>query len=75
MPSCFPVVSEEGDELNFMSECYWLVDPLDGTKDFLAGNDEFTVNIALIFKSRPVLSVVYAPALGDIYAGIPSQCA
>ena len=75
IPSCLPIVSEEGDELNLMSDCYWLVDPLDGTKDFLAGNDEFTVNIALIFKSRPVLGVVYAPALGDMYAGIPSQCA
>ena len=47
---------------------YWLVDPLDGTKEFLAGTDEFTVNIALIHQKQPVLGVVHAPALGRTYA-------
>jgi 3'(2'), 5'-bisphosphate nucleotidase len=47
---------------------YWLVDPLDGTKEFIAGRDEFTVNIALIERGRPVLGVVGAPALGVMYA-------
>jgi 3'(2'), 5'-bisphosphate nucleotidase len=64
-----PVVSEECDDLHMDAQRYWLVDPLDGTKDFLAGNDEFTVNIALIEEQRPVLGVVYAPALDEIYVG------
>lgn len=46
---------------------YWLVDPLDGTKEFIKRNDEFTVNIALIENGRPVLGVVTAPALGIAY--------
>lgn len=67
--SGMPVVSEEGSDLFLEASCYWLVDPLDGTKDFLAGNGEFTVNIALVREQRPVLGVVYAPARGEIYAG------
>jgi 3'(2'), 5'-bisphosphate nucleotidase len=46
---------------------YWLVDPLDGTKEFLKGTNEFTVNIALLEAGRPVLGVVFAPALGLMY--------
>lgn len=56
--SQLPVVSEECDDLHMEAQRYWLVDPLDGTKDFLAGNDEFTVNIALIEQQRPVLGGV-----------------
>jgi 3'(2'), 5'-bisphosphate nucleotidase len=56
------VVSEEGDDLQLDATVYWLVDPLDGTKDFLARTDDFTVNIALVEDGRPVLGVVYAPA-------------
>jgi 3'(2'),5'-bisphosphate nucleotidase len=48
---------------------FFLVDPLDGTKEFISRNGEFTVNIALIEGGRPVLGVVYAPAIGAIYAG------
>jgi 3'(2'), 5'-bisphosphate nucleotidase len=48
---------------------YWLVDPLDGTKEFLKRNGEFTVNIALVDRGRAVLGVVLAPALGRIYYG------
>lgn len=48
---------------------FFLVDPLDGTKEFINRNGEFTVNVALIENGRPVLGVVYAPAIGDIYAG------
>jgi 3'(2'), 5'-bisphosphate nucleotidase len=48
---------------------FWLVDPLDGTKEFLSRNDEFTVNIALIDDGAPVLGVVVAPALGLLWAG------
>ena len=67
--SGIPVVSEEGNDLLMDARCYWLVDPLDGTKDFIAANDEFTVNIALIDEGQPVLGVVFAPALDEMYAG------
>jgi len=70
-----PVVSEESDQEIHQSVAglprFWLVDPLDGTKEFLKGTDEFTVNIALIEKGRPVLGVVHAPALGVTYYGSP----
>lgn len=48
---------------------FWLVDPIDGTKNFISGSPEYTVNIALIYQREPVLGVVYAPALGELYAG------
>ncbi len=48
---------------------YFVVDPLDGTKDFIAKNDEFTINIALIKNRKPVLGVVFAPALGELFYG------
>lgn len=63
------VVSEEGEDLHLKADRYWLVDPLDGTKDFLAGTGEFTVNIALIDHQQPVLGVVFAPALNCSYFG------
>ena len=63
------VVSEEAEDLHLTAERYWLVDPLDGTKDFLAGNGEFTVNIALVDQGRPVLGVVLAPAMNALYWG------
>lgn len=63
------VASEEGEDLHLAAERYWLVDPLDGTKDFLAGNGEFTVNIALVNQGRPVLGVVFAPAINALYWG------
>ena len=67
----FPILSEEGKEIPYEDrrhwEYFWLVDPLDGTKEFVKKNDEFTVNIALIHKDTPVLGVVYAPALDVCY--------
>jgi 3'(2'), 5'-bisphosphate nucleotidase len=67
----FPILSEEGDDIPYEDrknwEYFWLVDPLDGTKEFVKKNDEFTVNIALIHKDTPVLGVVYAPALDICY--------
>ncbi len=50
-------------------EYFWLVDPLDGTRDFIGGGDEFTVNIALIHNGRPIIGVIYAPAKGEMFAG------
>ncbi|WP_421982184.1 3'(2'),5'-bisphosphate nucleotidase CysQ [Roseibium sp.] len=67
-----PVVAEESVEagnLPAVGDVYFLVDPLDGTKEFLKKNGEFTVNIALIDKGVPVFGVVAAPALGEIYWG------
>ena len=68
-----PVVSEEeaskGLSPDVTGARFWLVDPLDGTKEFLSGNGEFTVNIALIEHGAPVLGVVVVPALGETYAG------
>ena len=67
-----PVLSEEGLIATATERAtwrrYWLVDPLDGTREFIARNGEFTVNIALIEDGRPVLGVVLAPALGLLYA-------
>ena len=69
----FPIVSEEafasGQYPDVAGGPFWLVDPLDGTKEFVKRNGEFTVNIALIDASRPVLGVVYAPAIGATYWG------
>ena len=69
-----PVVAEEDDELPAAGETgtrFWLVDPLDGTKEFLGRSDEFTINIALIESGIPVLGVVLAPALGRLFGGEP----
>jgi 3'(2'), 5'-bisphosphate nucleotidase len=74
----FPVVSEEsaeGTTLPAKSDCYYLVDPLDGTKEFIAGRDEYTVNIALLSEGFPVLGVITAPALGLIWRGIVGRSA
>ena len=69
----FPVLSEESVEIPFEErstwESFWLVDPLDGTKEFIRRSGEFTVNIALIESGRPVLGVVYVPASGVLYYG------
>ena len=46
---------------------YWLIDPLDGTKEFIKKNDEFTVNIALIENNKPILGVIFVPALSTLY--------
>ncbi len=66
-----PVLSEEGKDIDYAErknwKRLWLVDPLDGTKEFIKRNGEFTVNIALVEEGTPVLGVVYAPALGLIY--------
>lgn len=52
------------------AEFFWLVDPLDGTKEFISRNGEFTINIALIHRGHPVLGVVLAPALDRLFAGV-----
>ncbi|SMO55699.1 3'(2'),5'-bisphosphate nucleotidase [Balnearium lithotrophicum] len=71
--SDYPILSEEGKNISFKKrknwKYFWLVDPLDGTKEFIKRNDEFTVNIALIYKDQPILGIVYAPAKSIIYYG------
>ncbi len=75
--SDWPILSEESKAIPFSERSrwttYWLVDPLDGTKEFVKRNDEFTVNIALIHDHRPVLGVVYAPALDLMYYAAEGQ--
>ncbi|RZV98262.1 MAG: 3'(2'),5'-bisphosphate nucleotidase CysQ, partial [Rhodobacteraceae bacterium] len=66
-----PIVSEEfmaeGTAPDISGGNFWLVDPLDGTREFMKGNDEFTVNIGLIIDLQPVFGVLYAPALDTLF--------
>ncbi|MCK4875072.1 MAG: 3'(2'),5'-bisphosphate nucleotidase CysQ, partial [Sulfurimonas sp.] len=66
-----PLMSEENKQTDYEVrknwEYYWCIDPIDGTKEFIKKNDEFTVNIALVKKDTPVLGVVYAPAINEMY--------
>jgi 3'(2'), 5'-bisphosphate nucleotidase len=68
-----PVLSEEGRDIPYEERkgwsLFWLVDPLDGTKEFIKKNGEFTVNIALIENGLPVMGVIYAPAFKTLYYG------
>lgn len=68
-----PIISEESGLPSFEErgqwDQYWLIDPLDGTKEFVNRNDEFTVNIAFIESHRPVLGVVHVPVQGKTYIG------
>jgi len=67
-----PIMSEENKMIPYKIrqnwEYYWCIDPIDGTKEFIKGNGEFTINIALIYNSVPVLGVVYAPVLDAMYS-------
>ena len=69
--SSLPILSEEGSDIPYAKRKnwnrFWMVDPIDGTKEFIKRNGEFTVNIALIENQKPVIGVVYAPALKDLY--------
>ena len=68
------IISEENTNLDSVplknSHQFWLVDPLDGTKEFINRNGEFTINIALIEAGQPILGIVCAPALNILYAGL-----
>ncbi len=68
-----PVLSEEGDAIEYNKRSgwtqLWIVDPLDGTKEFVKRSGEFTVNIALVEEQRPIMGVVFAPYLGWLYWG------
>jgi len=68
-----PILSEEGRDIPYADRKdwnqFWVVDPLDGTKEFIKRNGEFTVNIALVQNNHPVLGVIYAPVLQTLYWG------
>ncbi len=71
-----PIVAEEAVAAGQVPQAaarFWLVDPLDGTKEFISRNGEFTVNIALVEDGAPVLGVVLAPAIGRLFAGSVGQ--
>jgi 3'(2'), 5'-bisphosphate nucleotidase len=71
-----PVIAEEEAAAGLVqtpTASYWLVDPLDGTREFAAGYDSFTVNIGLVRGGVPVLGVVGVPALGELFGGIVGQ--
>src|SRR5690606_17745197 len=68
-----PIISEENKQLDYSErknwdKC-WIVDPLDGTKEFIKRNGEFTVNIALIEKGKPVFGVIYVPVAMELFVG------
>jgi 3'(2'), 5'-bisphosphate nucleotidase len=68
-----PIISEEGKDIPHETRknwpYFWCVDPLDGTKEFIKHNGEFTVNIALIHQHTPVLGIIYIPVTGELYYG------
>lgn len=72
-----PVLSEEGQHTPYGERSawkrFWLVDPLDGTREFISRNGEFTVNIALVEESKSMFGVVYAPVINELYVGIPGR--
>ncbi len=72
-----PILSEESALAPWKErkkwERYWLIDPLDGTKEFINRNGEFTVNIALIQKNTPIMGVVHAPVLGETWIGVKGR--
>jgi len=76
-PIGLPVLSEEGREIPYPErnqwQRFWMVDPLDGTKEFINRNGEFTVNIALVEEGKATFGVVYAPVINELYVGIPGR--
>lgn len=73
----FPIISEENKEIPFEDrknfKAFWLVDPLDGTKEFIKRNGEFTVNIALVQDNAPILGVIYVPVHKKMYWGLKGE--
>jgi 3'(2'), 5'-bisphosphate nucleotidase len=77
LPLQFPILSEENAGIPYeqraQMDYFWMVDPLDGTKEFIKRNGEFTVNIALIHKNRPVMGIVYIPIQDKMYWGAEGE--
>jgi len=76
-PTGIPILSEEGNSIPYETrsqwDYFWMIDPLDGTKEFIKKNGEFTVNIALIHESRAILGVVFTPVLNDLFWAIKGE--
>jgi len=68
-----PILSEEGQTLNREVDTFWCVDPLDGTKEFIKKNDEFTVNIALIEHHQPVIGVIHVPVTNETFMALQGE--
>ncbi|UCG35516.1 MAG: 3'(2'),5'-bisphosphate nucleotidase CysQ [Candidatus Omnitrophota bacterium] len=72
-----PVFSEEGKDISYevrkQWEYFWLVDPLDGTKEFIQRNGEFTINIALLHKDNPIFGIIYVPVTGVFYFALKGE--
>ena len=71
-----PILSEESADTFTLADenaCFWCVDPLDGTKEFIKKNDEFTINIALIYNQQPILGVIGVPAKNMVYAAVKGE--
>jgi len=68
-----PILSEEGEILDEKVDTFWCVDPLDGTKEFIKKNDEFTVNIALIKEHQPVLGVIHVPVTNETFMALQGE--
>ena len=66
-----PVLSEEGRDISYQErkdwKQLWIVDPIDGSKEFIKRNGEFTINIALIENQRPLIGVIFVPVTGELY--------
>mgnify|MGYP005643001701 FL=1 len=75
MKSGWPILSEEGEHASYEVrenwDYFWVVDPLDGTKEFIKGNGEFTINIALVKRDAPIWGIVHSPVLDWTYIGGP----
>lgn len=73
IPTGIPIISEENKQSNYSErkkwKLCWIVDPLDGTKEFVKRNGEFTVNIALVANGKPILGIIYVPVTKELYFG------
>lgn len=76
-PTDLPILSEEGENIPYQKrknwELFWLVDPLDGTKEFIKRNGEFTVNIALVKNNTPIAGIIYIPVTAEIFTAIVTE--
>ncbi len=72
-----PMLSAEGRDLLYQERCnwdlFWMVDPLDGTREFVRGNGEFTVNIALMYNNSPLIGIIYVPYINKFYFAVEGK--
>lgn len=70
-----PIIAEEQENPQHLADSgtYWLIDPLDGTREYVKGLEEFTVNLGLVFNNEPIVGLVYAPVMEDMFYGHPGN--